>query len=941
MAAPHDYAAWFEQTTGLAPHAWQRRLGQDADCKHRLIRVPTGLGKTAGATLAWLFHRAVRNDPGWPRRLIYTLPQRALVEPTESSIQRWLARAELDDRVNLHVLSAAVRARPWALMPDALAILIGTHDMVLSRALNRGHGTPRALWPAELGVLHHDALWVLDEVQLMDVGLMTSAQLAAFRQHDAHRVPWFRPAQCWWMSATLDPERLRSVDSAALIEPLSRRMTGIPGHERRGGPWETRKRAERRAEIKEPDQMAALALQRHVPGTLTLCVVNRVEHSIAVFRELHRQTHARTSQGGPELRLVHSRFRGVERRAWFEEFLDRRVDMQAAGRIVVCTQVVEASVDVSARLVITELSPWSSLVQRAGRAARYEGREAEVIVIGPVPDSDQGAAPYDARSLAAADDVWRRLMKGWDDASMRSILEMEERLRDRAPELYATLHGPEPGHMLQRSDLDALFETAADVSGADIDVSCFVHGEHSDVWVAWRDLDAQDVAPDRLDRPDRLDWPDRLDREVIGAITRDELCAVPVNEARAWLQQMEHGYVLDYVEGAWVRMEASRLVPGAVVVVPAHQGGYDRTLGWDPGAVMNARRAAAPVNGNADLSAKLAAKLAAKLTARMAARVTAEAQPQAPAQGSRAAENLALTRFWDAAAAHDDDSSSIGRFQTIAGHGGETARAVAALCGALGIGAPHRDELALAARWHDAGKAHKAFQDAIAADARAAAGPDVIAAVLARAPAHAWLGQKGRPGFRHELAGALALFELLYRAAPEHPAMLGAADRALVARAGMEPARLAQDEDVAGDDPLAGELVALSADAFDRVAYLVCSHHGKVRCSWDSSPADERAGYEERAGARIHGRIHGIGDGDELSGLVIEDRTGTPRPVAALTLHLDAAAMGLGARYGASWVERVARLRARLGPFALAFLEAVLRAADVRTSLRHDEDALS
>jgi CRISPR-associated endonuclease/helicase Cas3 len=921
MAAPHDYAAWFEQTTGLAPHAWQCRLGQDADCKHRLIRVPTGLGKTAGATLAWLFHRVIKDDPGWPHRLIYTLPRHALVEPIESSVQRWLDSAGLGDRVNLHVLSAAVRARPWALMPDALAILIGTHDMVLSRALNRGHGTPRALWPAELGVLHHDALWVLDEVQLMDVGLMTSVQLAAFRQHDAHRVPWFRPAQCWWMSATLDPERLRSVDSAALIEPLSRRMTGVPGHERHGGPWETRKRVERRAEVRDPDQVAALALARHAPGTLTLCVVNRVEHSIAVFRELHRQTHARTSQAVPELRLVHGRFRGVERRAWFEEFLDRRAVVQAEGCIVVCTQVVEAGVDVSARLVITELSPWSSLVQRAGRAARYEGREAEVIVIGPVPDSDQEATPYDAASLAAADDVWRRLMRGWDDASMRAILELEERLRDRAPELYAALHGPEPGHLLQRSDLDALFDTAADVSGADIDVSCFVHGEESDVWVAWRDLDTRDLAPNRLERLDRLD------REMIGGIARDELCAVPVNEARAWLQQMEPGYVLDYVEGAWVRVEASRLVPGAVVVVPANQGGYDRTLGWDPGAVMSARRAAGPGTSNAD-------------------------QPQALAQGSgdpEVAGNLALARFWDAAAAHDDDSSSIGRFQTIAGHGGATARAVAGLCDALGIGAPHRGELILAARWHDAGKAHKAFQDTIAADARAAAGQDMITAALAKAPARAWRGEKGRRGFRHELASALALFELLWRAAPGHPAMLGAADRALVARAGLEPA--AQGEGVAGDDPLAGELVALSADAFDRVAYLVCSHHGKVRCSWDSSPADERAGYEERgrAGgrihgpihARIHGPIHGIRDGDELSGLVIEDRTGTPRPVTALALHLDAAAMGLGARYGASWVERVARLRAGLGPFALAFLEAVLRAADVRTSLRNAEDAPS
>ena len=79
-------------------------------------------------------------------------------------------------------------------------------------------------------------------------------------------------------------------------------------------------------------------------------------------------------------------------------------------------------------------------------------------------------------------------------------------------------------------------------------------------------------------------------------------------------------------------------------------------------------------------------------------------------------------------------------------------------------------------------------------------------------------------------------------------------------------------------------------------------------------------------------RIHGVVEGDELRELLIEDCDGTPRQVVPLVLHLDAAALGLSARYGASWAERVARLRADLGPFVLAVLETVLRAADARAS---------
>jgi CRISPR-associated endonuclease/helicase Cas3 len=51
-----------------------------------------------------------------------------------------------------------------------------------------------------------------------------------------------------------------------------------------------------------------------------------------------------------------------------------------------------------------------------------------------------------------------------------------------------------------------------------------------------------------------------------------------------------------------------------------------------------------------------------------------------------------------------------------------------------------------------------------------------------------------------------------------------------------------------------------------------------------------------------------------------------------LELTLEPAGMGLSARTGASWRDRVAGLMARFGPSGLALLEALLRAADVRAS---------
>ncbi|MFP4079763.1 MAG: DEAD/DEAH box helicase, partial [Ectothiorhodospira sp.] len=207
---------------GCSPFPYQKRLteGPWPDC----VEIPTGLGKTAGIALAWAYRRGVRADgdhkvpdPDTPRRLIWCLPMRVLVEQTARNIREWLQRLQVlgdagePGRIAVHMLmggEADLRRGAWAAYPEQDAVLVGTQDMLLSRALMRGYAMSRYQWPVHYALLHNDALWVLDEAQLMGPALPTTTQLEAFRR----TLGTAAPARSVWVSATLHTDWLDTVD---------------------------------------------------------------------------------------------------------------------------------------------------------------------------------------------------------------------------------------------------------------------------------------------------------------------------------------------------------------------------------------------------------------------------------------------------------------------------------------------------------------------------------------------------------------------------------------------------------------------------------------------------------------------------------------------------------------------------------------------------------
>ena len=209
-----NFTVLFRKATGNPnPFPYQERFA-DADELPELVHAPTGAGKTATAILGWVWRYFYTNKPT-SRRLAYCLPMRVLVEQTRDEARNWLGNLGLTEKVKVHVLMGGEDADEWDLDPERPAVLIGTQDMLLSRALNRGYGMGRFRWPMHFGLLNNDCLWVLDEIQLMGTGLATSTQLQAFRES----LGTFGTVKTVWMSATLLPGWLGSVDYRDRIEP--------------------------------------------------------------------------------------------------------------------------------------------------------------------------------------------------------------------------------------------------------------------------------------------------------------------------------------------------------------------------------------------------------------------------------------------------------------------------------------------------------------------------------------------------------------------------------------------------------------------------------------------------------------------------------------------------------------------------------------------------
>ena len=532
----------------------------------------------------------------------------------------------------------------------------------------------------EFALLHSDAQWVFDEVQLMGAGRATSAQFEAFRRCDAGRTGQedrTRPmsARSLWISATLEPDWLRTVDFRKPTADAVRRVDPQQDRDERLRRLTTAKKVLTRTPIapessKAADidayiaQLARSVLDAHCPGRMTLIILNRVQRAQALHAVLAREM--KNTATPPTLALVHGRFRPADRRREFQKIVGKDESGGAKDVIVVATQAVEAGVDFSAAVLFSELAPWPSMVQRFGRANRY----AELDAGADVRWIDLLANVEDDKSVEA-------LSLPYSAGDMNAARECLQTLTDvAAAELPPVGDIEPPRRVIRRKDLDDLFDTDSDLTGFDVDISPYVRdADDTDVRVFWRHLSGIGDEPPQP--------------------RAEELCAVPIGAARDWLKTARKQKSPIFVrDPQWRRADGpigaappgwTRLTqdpwPGLTLLADVTAGGYCETSGF----TGNPKHVPAPIADNGE-----------------------------SVDGSTSPPHAPHAEAGGESEAHDEDPrSEIGVPVPLSAHLRHVEDEAEALCDKLEVDADTRTAVVRAARWHDLGKVHDVFQDAM------------------------------------------------------------------------------------------------------------------------------------------------------------------------------------------------------------------------------------
>jgi CRISPR-associated endonuclease/helicase Cas3 len=371
--------------------------------KNIILLIPTGGGKTRASLLPFL-QNCARQHGVLPEKALYMVPMRVLTTQFDENCQKILETfkpevvQDMESRYRqcqrpLHAVQTGERPED----PQFESLITAcTIDQFLASALAVPYSMDGRRANLNVGATCGSYL-ILDEPHLYPLANEGRSYKGALTTCLELLRLWKGLTRFVFMSATMSTalvahlQTMLGEDTTELITVTDQELVAL------------NKQRERIFERSPVSLAAESVLQRHERCSLVVC--NTVQRAQELYLKLHQ---AIEQQGLEiELRLLHSRFTDEDRQRQGEELRDllgkeqwQGNEYQGKNVIVIATQVVEVGLDISVQTLHTEIAPANSLIQRAGRCARFERQKGRVIVY-PLPvdeETDQpvSSLPYDA-----------------------------------------------------------------------------------------------------------------------------------------------------------------------------------------------------------------------------------------------------------------------------------------------------------------------------------------------------------------------------------------------------------------------------------------------------------------------------------------------------------------------------------------------------------------
>ncbi len=599
-----DFSEAFRLLTHNEPFPWQSRLYDHftGDRFPKTASLPTGLGKTS-IIAVWLI--ALANYPDRiPRRLVYVVNRRTVVDQTTDEVQNYRNQLQGDPALSRMTssLSALCSAdlggksplaistlrgqfadnREWSVDPARPAVICGTVDMIGSRLLFSGYGIGWKSKPLHAGFLAQDTLLIHDESHLEQPfqNLLESIENEQRLGEQSGELPW-RKLRVLELTATPRSSGNGAHETPFVLTPADLQNTIVRQrvHAAKGLTLTPLKDAK-----KSGAELAEVAQQHRDSGAAILIYARAVEDVTTVRTHLLKKGVCEDSMA-----LLTGTMRGLERdelvtKPVFGRFLNSTVP---AGNTVylISTSAGEVGVNITSDHLICDLTPFDSMAQRFGRLNRFGTRDdATITVLHP--------ATFEANQFDDRRERTLRLLQNLDgDASPHALASLDAGERTAA-------FTPTPT-ILPATEI--LYDTWALTSIRDRlpgrpPVEPFLHGladwDPPETQVAWREevcivrgsLLESHPASDLLDLFPILPHEvlkDRSDRVFDRLKKLKKAIALP--DAPVWIVS-DDGLVETNWTIATLIVEDKSVIEGKLILLPPELGGLNGVGMLDPDA---------------------------------------------------------------------------------------------------------------------------------------------------------------------------------------------------------------------------------------------------------------------------------------------------------------------------------------------------------------------